>query len=640
MFSLSIWVFLIIPLLLPVSNALHITNHTIDKFILSNYDYVVVGGGLSGLVVANRLSENPNTTVLIIEAGELDRREDFIVTPGYIGRSHPTPYGHSLTTTPQTFLDGKTRNISQGKVIGGGSVMNGMCWTRGSAADFNAWEELGNPGWGWDGLLPYFKKVERYTTNVDEARRNSSNIHPDMAVHGTDGLVDVAYPQYFYNQSDNVLRGLSEIGIAISRDVNAGDPTGAMIVPSSMSPTNQTRSDARTGYFDSSIHRPNLHVVTGHTATRLLVGLPDSTGRREKLRILGVEFISGSSSLVRAVTTNREVVLAAGAIQSPILMQVSGIGPRQVLESLNITVQMDLAGVGNNFQDHPMVQFPFEYSNSSVFTSQDLTGDDFTAALDTFLVNKTGPMTAPLINTIAFPSLLNHLESRPLISQARNQSFDFLPVDTPPAVREGYLRQRRLLLSHLSRKDVGAYELLAASWGQISIASQKPLSRGTVRPSSPSAFDAPLVDPRYCADPLDCAIIRLGLQLSQKLMRTAAMAPLLPVIDAQFSSADEGALVEALKARVGTEYHPSGTTSMMPRDLGGVVSPELKVYGTCNLRVVDAGVMPMIPGGHIQAAVYAVAEKAADIIKASRSDDCAGGRPKWPPVQKKARARR
>ncbi|KAF6801179.1 GMC oxidoreductase [Colletotrichum sojae] len=625
MHSFIILFCLVLSLFLPASNALHITNQTVDDFLLSQYDHVVVGGGLSGLVVANRLSEDANTTVLVIEAGDLDRREDHVIIPGFIGRSPPSPYGHSVRTTPQVYLDGQTRGISQGKVVGGGSARNGMCWTRGSAADFDAWEELGNPGWGWNGLLPYFKKVETYTTNVPDDVRDRFNINPDMSSHGTSGPIDVAYSQHFYNTSNNILQGLSEIGIPIAADVNAGDPTGAMIVPSSMSPENQTRSDARTGYFDPAISRPNFHVITGHTATRLMVGLPGSLNRGGR-RILGVHFSSGPAGVNRTVTANKEVILAAGAIQSPVLLQVSGIGPRQVLESLNISVQINLPGVGNNFQDHPMAQFPFDYSNSSIFTSRDLNGDAFEEALDTFLANRTGPLTTPLINTVAFPSLQNHsAEWETLLEAARNRSSDFLPLDTPRAVVSGYAKQKSLLLCHLARRDVGAYELLAASWGQISIANQKPLSRGTVRPSSASVFDAPLVDPRYCADPLDCKIIRLGLQLTQKLMMTEAMKPLLPVVDARFNSTDEMELMAALKPLVGTEYHPSGSASMLPRKLGGVVNDKLMVYGTCNLRVVDAGMMPMIPGGHIQAAVYAVAEKAADIIKAASNEPCIQG---------------
>ncbi|KAK1962555.1 GMC oxidoreductase [Colletotrichum sublineola] len=628
--SFVFWMFL------PFSDALHITNQTIDKFLLGEYDYIVVGGGTSGLVVANRLSEDPNVTVLVIERGDIDARESYIVAPGYIGRQPPSPYSTSVGTAPQNFLDGKTRGILQGRVLGGGSLWNGMCWTRGSTADFDGWEELGNAGWGWQSLLPYFMKVEKYTVNVDKDLQDRLNIHPNMSVHGTEGLIDVAYPQYIYDASDHVLKGLSELGLPLSGDLNTGNPTGAAFIPSDISPTNQTRSDARVGYYDTAASRSNLHVLTGQTVTRLIVGVPSSQGTGGGRRILGVDFASESMGINRTVTTKQEVILAAGAIQSPTLLQVSGIGPKEVLGSLNIPVQIDLPGVGNNFQDHPMAAFPFDYSNSSLYTSQNLTGDAFQDALTTFITNHTGPLTAPMINTVAFPSLFWHgEEGRALQSGAPNSSSDSLPSDAPPTVQAGYAAQRRIVLGHLARADVGAYELLAASWGQISIGAQKPLSRGTVRPVSDSMFDGPLLDPRYCADPLDCEIIRLGLKMTRKLMQTEAMTPLLPVLDAQFESNDDADLMAALKPLVGTEFHPSGTTSMMPEEMGGVVNAELMVYGTCNLRVVDAGIMPMIPAAHLQATVYAVAEKAVDIIKAAAKNPpaCPSGPAKWPTSQ-------
>lgn len=233
-----------------------------------------------------------------------------------------------------------------------------------------------------------------------------------------------------------------------------------------------------------------------------------------------------------------------------------------------------------------------------------------------------GPWTAPLVNTLAFPAMKWITPYwRGFINHTRSQRpEEHLPPDLPPTVRDGYATQRDIILSELEGNRVAAYELLATSWGQISVSAQKPLSRGTVRPSTRSIFSPPAIDPRYCSDPLDCAILLLGLRLNQRLVRTGPMAELQPDVPEPFNASAYHTLMTALKPLVSTEFHPSGTTAMLPLELGGVVDPSLRVYGTCNLRVADAGVMPMIPAAHLQAAVYAVAEKAADIIKAASDD--------------------
>lgn len=346
--------------------------------------------------------------------------------------------------------------------------------------------------------------------------------------------------------------------------------------------------------------------------------------------------------------------MAAGALFSPTLLQVSGIGPQDVLESLDIPVKVDLPGVGANLMDHGMIHpiyqcrhLPscvhivlfvdklFTDMNESLLTSAEVTATDESrdAALDEYYTNRTGPMTAPMISAVAFPSMRYFADDWvELVQNATLQNGNLtLPADTDPSVRRGYMAQRELQLQLLRDPTEGAVEFLADSIGTLSIAMMQTLSRGTVRPKSASIFDLPVVDPRYCAEPLDCIMLARALLFNCALIQTSAMAELEPVAQEPYfcpdslgsvnaSSIDGNAdintqMLQLVKEHVVTEFHPSGTTAMLPLDLGGVVDTSLKVYGTSNLRVVDAGIMPVIPGAHLQGVVYGVAERAADIIK-------------------------
>ncbi|WAO92729.1 Hypothetical protein NCS54_01024900 [Fusarium falciforme] len=437
------------------------------------------------------------------------------------------------------------------------------------------------------GLLPV-PGSEKFKANVSKEDADALRIHPELSMHGSNGSVHVSYPRYFYNQSTNVLDGFSELGIPIIDDPNNGTAAGAMLLPSSMHPTNQTRSDSREAHFNSANHRSNLHVATGQTVTRLILEpFNRFTGSR---RVAGVEFAENEKAKKRTVVCKREVIVSAGAIFSPTLLQVSGIGPSKTLESLNIPVEIDLPGVGYNLQDHPMIYATYYYRNSSLFRSDAIIGEVYDQK--DFVDDKS--------------------------------SGEAVPEDAPPSVKIGYELQKEVLREQVLSNDMGIFETMANSWGQLTVAAQKSFSRGTVRPSTSSIFDPPLLDPRYCSDPIDCEIIVLGLQLNMKLLETKAMKELMPQPYTAFNTTDHDKLMREVLKGLTTERHPSGTVAMMPRDMGGVVDPELRVYGTCNLRVADASIMPLIPSAHLQAVVYAIAEKAADMIKAT-TPDCPHG---------------
>lgn len=438
------------------------------------------------------------------------------------------------------------------------------------------------------------------------------------------------------------------MGVSVLSEANSGSGDGAFFAPSSMNAKNQSRSDGRVAYLDGAIDRPNLHIATEQMVTRILLERVDdqipingSPRPCDLQEAVGVEFASSEQSARINVTCTKEVIMAAGAIFSPTLLQISGIGPQDVLEPLGIPVKVDLPGVGANLQDHGMVHPIYRYENNSLLTADMFTATDESkaAVLDEYYTNRTGPCTAPLISTIAFPALRQVADDWVELIQNASQRRvnETLPADTDPSVQRGYTQQRTQQIRLLRDTTQGAVEILADSIGTLSVAMQRPLSRGTVRPRSADIFDRPLVDPRYCSDPFDCLVLARALLFNCALIHTRPMAELQPVVQAPYFCPDvfssssgnwtTGSVVEAdrndtnarmlelVKQNLVTEFHPSGTTAMLPRELGGVVDTELLVYGTSNLRVVDAGIMPMVLGAHLQAAVYAIAERAADIIK-------------------------
>ncbi|KAK0119720.1 hypothetical protein ONS95_011156 [Cadophora gregata] len=612
---------------LTLTHSLHLNPRDLNAPFLPCYDYIIVGGGVSGLVVANRLTEDPNVTVLVLEAGDLDDYEDLILFPIEDGYGLGTKYDWNLWTVPQTYLDGASRPYDMGRGVGGGSLINGMCWTRGGRADYDAWAALGNEGWGWDDLLPYFKKSENYTDNVNAEFSHELYIQPDAATHGTDGYVHVSYPRYFYNQSHLFLDGLRELGIPVLTDPNNGTAAGGMLIPDSISPDNQTRSSARLGYYDGFIDsRPNFHIASQQHVTRVLLDqdAPANVTSRDYPPgqwIGGVEFATKGTLSLRNVSCSREVILAAGAVHTPQILELSGIGSPDILDDFNIPVAINLPGVGNNFQDHPYVGVIYYYDNASYFNINMLNFNPtlLDQAAREYYVNKTGPWTAGAINTVAFPSLPSISKNwTAMMVDALNQnaSLHLLP-GLDGTIIAGYEAQKRILVAMLSRDDVGAYEILNDNVGLLAVAAMHTFSRGSVHIQTRSSFDQPAIDPRYCSNPLDCQIISEGLLFNNRIIKTASMrvldvAPYYPF----FQDATLETLMPAIQSGIRTEFHGSGTTSMLPLELGGVVDTHLRVYGTKNLRVVDAGIFPLVPAAHLQAPVYAVAEKAADIIKA------------------------
>ncbi|KAK5624926.1 hypothetical protein RRF57_000642 [Xylaria bambusicola] len=416
----------------------------------------------------------------------------------------------------------------------------------------------------------------------------------------------------------------------LNADLNSGYATGAGFVSGSILELNQSRADARTAYLDPVTSRPNLELLTGYTVTHILNGVVGNHTSQElarrpgiksgKVTVTGVEIAVNSTTPRYNISCKKEIILTAGVILSPVLLQISGFGPAEHLKNnLNVDVLVNLPGVGSNLQDHAMIQPVYNcertipvntvpYINEllemapEVFSVSDIDSDIKDAIREEYLANRTGALVNNQHRAMTTPS----------------------PRDLPPSyddtLRAGYEAQETEVRALLSRRDVAAYEFMAASWGQLAVSAMHTLSRGTIHAGSSSIFgnEPPVIDLRICSHTFDCEILRTGVEFNDRFIATEAMGRLLPVLPTGLKTRDienRTALIETIRAMARTEFHPSGTAAMMPRSAGGVADTNLRVYGTTNLRMVDASIMPLIPSGHIQAAIYAIAEKAADIIR-------------------------
>ncbi|KAL2810758.1 hypothetical protein BJX63DRAFT_401176 [Aspergillus granulosus] len=587
---------------------------TSDAQLRPSYDYVIVGGGVSGLTVANRLSENRKNSVLVIEAGDFDQGEDYIVIPGLAGGAIGTKYDWNLTYVPNPDAAGRAPSIPQGKAVGGSSLLNRMVFDRGSSVDYDRWRALGNRGWGWKDLLPFFKKSETFTPPTDEITAEWNATY-DPSVHGSSGPIQSSYAPWIWPSTKHFINALTGLNIRIPKDAASGDAVGLYLSPHNQDPVTVTRSDARRGYWEAASHRPGLTLLTGRRVTRLIT---KKTPNGPK--VIGVEFASSKCKNPTVVKVGKEAIIAAGAIHTPQLLQLSGIGDPAILSPLNISTVAKVPGVGRNLQDH--VYVPVVFSFDFPLTSANLTSNATFAAesLDLYNTHKTGPYADATGDFLAFLSTGSFTSETDTLHKLANSQdpFTYLDPDTPAGVKRGYAAQHKLLTEGLVSTNEAQIEVLWAD-GTFVIGLQHPFSRGSVRlASSTDPLAAPLADPAFLRNPVDVKILIEAIKFARTVAQTPELAAFNPVelVPGANLTSDED-LEAYIRGAAGSLFHPSGTCSVGTLENGGVVDTDFRVHGVRGLRVVDASVFPMLPATHIQSSVYAVAEKAAEAIKSS-----------------------
>lgn len=520
------------------------------------YDFIIIGGGSAGSVVAARLSENPACQVLLLEAGGSDRHPFYHLPAGFAKMTKGIG-SWGWDTVPQKHMQNKVFRYTQAKVIGGGSAINAQIYTRGNAQDYDDWRQMGCAGWGYDDVLPYFRKAEDNDTY-------------DNRFHGKGGPLGVSQPIAPLPVCEAYFQAANALGIPRNMDINGEKQDGVCYYQ--LTQRNARRSSAAMAYLAPNRGRTNLTVQTGAQVRRLIV---------QQGRATGVEMFDGTR-----LTATSEVILSSGAVGSPRLLHLSGIGPADALAALGIDVVYDQPQVGANLQDHLDLYCIAELSGPY---SYDRYAKPHMAALAglQYLLQRKGPVASSLFETGGF-------------------------WYADPSARSPDIQM------HLGLGTGIEHGVVAMPQGGITLNScyLRPRSRGSVRLQSADPVQAPLIDPNYLSDPLDREMSIRGLKLTQQILAQKPLdgfilAQRLPGPETKTDADYYNFICEHSK----TSHHSAGTCRMGP-DAGAVVDIRLRFNGISGLRVVDNSIMPTVISSNTNAAAIMIGEKAADMIKA------------------------
>ncbi|KAI1352214.1 aryl-alcohol dehydrogenase [Xylaria sp. FL0043] len=612
------------------------------------YDFVIVGGGTAGLVLASRLSEDATQRILVLEAGKDHTEDPRIKIPAMYASMLKSDVDWDFESVNQLGLNGRKVPLNQGRVLGGSSATNAQVFAPPGHDIINAWETLGNTGWNWNTLKSYYTRAFTPPSSDPisgkaleiEGRSNSGDSVVDASPQGP---VQLSFP-------GNLNHPIREAWTSAfkSRGYTGTGPwtnesTQSFNCLASIDPITKERSYSASAYYSPIKNRNNILVLTEATVERILL---EKGAEATKAR--GVQYKHNGA--IKTVSATKEVIIAAGALQSPKILELSGVGNPEILSKHGISVIEDLPGVGENLQDHIVCDISYqavddlETLDSLVRQEPEAVG----AAMQDYAINKSGILTSVGIMTYAYMPVVDILsegdestmkamlqQNRPLPAESHSEDKT-LARESYEVIEKALLEPDRpsgVLLTITGQNPVspppvsatvpsaaeGGVPIFPGKWVSLAAMLSLPFSRGSVHIVSDDPYKAPAIDPNYFSNPIDIQVLAHHLRYLETIASSPSFATVVKQpLQYQDAASQFGNIESAkkyLRSRAVSMWHLAGSCPMLPRDKGGVVDTSLKVYGVSNLRVVDSSIMPLITTGNLQPTVYAVAERAADLIK-------------------------